>query len=235
MQGIPSHYDFQAGRVTDPSRSEVIRQRLYDYQLYATAGNTQLSFFALPKGQGITSAPGATVGSAKTIHDTNLDQGNTLPSGLAFIVETIEVAFYPGSVATANTYTPAAVTAFAAVAAAAVMAQLNDVNAFYTSGLLEFNILAKNYLRETPLIAFPPKTFFRADLAAATNSATTAEVALGTMHVEGRPYIVEPKITLLPAVNFSVNLLWPGAVATPSGFNGRVGVILDGYQQRAGQ
>ena len=235
MDRIPTQADFAAGRVTDPSRSEVIRQRLYDWQLYPTAGVGQLSFFSLPIGQGVTTAQGAVVGSAKTIHDTNIVQANTLPSGLAFMIETIEVVFLPGASATANTYTVAQMSQFAAVAAAALLTQVNDVNTFYQSGTLELNILAKNYLRETPMMAFPPKTYFAGVGAVASNSATTAEAAIVSAHVEGRPYIIDPTVTLQPAVNFSVNILYPGVVATPSGFNGRVGVILDGYQQRASQ
>jgi hypothetical protein len=42
-------------------------------------------------------------------------------------------------------------------------------------------------------------------------------------------------MTLVPAQNFAVNLLWPGVVATPSGFNGRVIVRLDGYFARSTQ
>ena len=42
-------------------------------------------------------------------------------------------------------------------------------------------------------------------------------------------------MTLQPAVNFDVTLRWPALVATPSGFNGRVGIILDGYLMRASQ
>jgi hypothetical protein len=226
---------FAAGRVTNPGQSEVIRQRLYDYQLYPTAGGAQFTFFALPIGQGVTSAQGAVAGSAKTWHDTNMTQGGTLPSGLQFLIETIEIEFFPGSVSTANTYTPAQMSQFAAVAAAALLLQVNDVNTFYQSGLVELNVLQKNYLRETPCKAFPPKTFFRVDGAVGTNSATTAEAALVAAHVEGRPYILDPVVTLQPAVNFNVTITYPAAVATPSGFNGRVGVILDGYMQRASQ
>jgi hypothetical protein len=40
---------------------------------------------------------------------------------------------------------------------------------------------------------------------------------------------------LQPAVNFEVLIRYPAAVATPSGFNGRIGVILDGYFMRASQ
>ena len=227
--------DFTANRVTNPGQSEIIRQRLYDYQLYATAGTTSQLFFQSAIGQGVTSAIGATVGTPKTLWDTNMELGGQLPSGKSFLVESIEVLFTPGTVATANTYTQAGFIAFAAVAAATVANWVNDVNAFYQSGMLELNVLSKNYLRETPLIAFPPKAHLDLSSSVATNSATTAQVAQAFARAGGRPYYLEPRVTLQPAVNFDVTLRWPAAVATPSGFNGRVGVILDGYQLRASQ
>ena len=98
---------------------------------------------------------------------------------------------------------------------------------------MEFNILSKNYLRETPLLAFPPKANFNLDAAVASNSATTAEVALVQARAAGRPYYIDPAISIQPAVNFEVVIKFPAAVAVT--FNARVGVILDGYFMRASQ
>jgi len=235
MERLPTAADFNARRVTNPNQSEIVRQRFYDYQLYATAGTTQLTFFSAPVGQGLTTALGGTAGTAKTLWDTNLELPNTLPSGKAFMIESIEVLFFPGSVNTANTYTIVSPALFNATAAASVQSQLADVNSFYQSGMLELNILSKNYLRETPMIAFPPKANFNLDAALASNSATTALNGAVNMRAAGRPYYLEPTIALQPAVNFEVVIRYPAAVATPSGFNARVGVILDGYFMRASQ
>lgn len=235
MERIPTAADFNSRRVTNPSQSEVVRQRLYDYQLYPTAGATQFAFFQQPIGQGITSAVGGTVGSGKTQWDTNMELGGTLPSGKAFLIESIEVFFMPGSVSTANTFTPIKPLEFNATASATVGGQLADVNQIYQSGMLELNILSKNYLRETPLIAFPPKTQFNLDVGISSNSATTAVNVAENMRAAGRPYYIDPTIALQPAVNFEVLIRFPAAVATPSGFNGRIGVILDGYFMRASQ
>lgn len=235
MQDVPSAADFDARRVTNAAQSEVVRQRLYDFQLYATAGVAQLTFFSAPAGQGITSAQGAVVGSAKTLWDTNLELPNTLPSGKQYLVESIECLFLPGSVSTANTYTPANLSLFAVAAAAAVAAQLNDVNTFAQSGLLEFNILSKNYLRETPLLSFPPKAHLDVSAALANTSATVGEIAAVFAKMSGRPYYLSPEITLQPAVNFEIAIKYPAAVATPTGFNARVGIYLDGYVMRASQ
>lgn len=235
MNDFPSAAEFEAARVTNPGMSEIVRQRLYDYQLYATAGVGQLTFFQTPAGQGITSAAGATVGSAKTLQDTNMVLAGQLPSGMGYLIESIEVFYLPGSVATANTYTPANLSLFATAAAASVAAQVNDVNTFYQSGMLELNILQKNALREAPLIAFPPKAHLDLAAAVASNSATVGETAIVLGKAGGRPYYLEPRISLQSAVNFEVALKWPAPVATPSGFNARVGVIFDGFMQRASQ
>jgi len=234
MNRIPTAADFNARRVTNPNQSEIVRQRFYDFLLYPTAGQTQLTFFSQPVGQGLTTAIAATAGTPKTLWDTNLEIGNTLPSGKAYLIESIEVFFYAGSVSTANTYTPAAPNQFG-TAAAALNAQLADVNTFYQSGMLELNILSKNYLRETPILVFPPKVQFNADFGIANNSATAGLASDINMRASGRPYYLEPTIALQPAVNFEVIIRYPGLVATPSGFNARVGVVLDGYFMRASQ
>lgn len=235
MDFVPGSADFNARRVTNPAQSEVVRQRFFDYQLYPTAGVSQLIFFSNAIGSGISSAQGAPIGSSKTFWDTNLEMSNTIPSGKAYMIETIEVLFTPGSVATTNTYTPASLSQFSAVAAIGIFSQLNDVNSFYQSGMLELNISSKNYLRETPLLAFPPKAHLDISAGIASNSATTAVIGTAFAKASGRPYILSPEITLQPAVNFDVKLLWPSSVPTPSGFNARVGVIFDGYFMRASQ
>lgn len=233
--GTPTAADFNNARVTNNQQSEVYRQRFFDYLLYATAGVAQLIFFSQPIGQGVTTAQGAVVGSAKTPWDTNLALGNQLPSGANYLIDSIEVLFMAGSSAAANTFLPKVVQEFIAAAATTIGNSTNDVNSFYQGGMLELNILSKNYLRETPLLAFPPKAHFDGFVALANNSATTSEVSQAFMKAAGRPYYVDPRISLQSAVNFDVTLKWPAAVATPSGFNGRVGVILDGYAMRASQ
>jgi len=224
-----------SGRVTNPDQSEVLRQRLWDYQILPGAGIQQLSFFSLPQGQGVTSALGAAVGSGKTIFDTNMQMPNTLPSGKAYKVDSIEVYFWPGLSAAANTYTAFNPSNFAAAAAASVGAAANDVYTFYSSGILEFGVLDKLYVQEAPLGCFPPQTGVSLDAALTSNSATVGETALFVPRAAGRPYIMTVDLSLLPAQNFYINLRWPAAVALPSGFNARVGVVLDGHLMRASQ
>jgi hypothetical protein len=235
MRNVPTPEQFVQFQVTNPQVSEIVWQPLYDYQLYPTAGVQQMAFFQSPISQGITSALGATVGTTKTEQDTNMSLSGQLASGLNFLIERIELQFQPGSVSTANTFTPATVMQFAAVAAATVGGAMNDVSSFYLSGLLEFNVLQKNYLRLAPLIHFGSAAKFELQSAVASNSATTGEVTSGIMHPKNDGYDLESPVSLLSAVNFNVTLKWPAVVPTPSGFNGRVGVILRGWTYRAGQ
>lgn len=235
LHAVPDASLFNSRRVTNPDQSEIIRQSLYDFQLYPTAGAQQMSFFSQQQGTGITTALGGTVGAAKSINDTNQQLANQLPSGKAFLAESIEVFFLPGSVSTANTYTPANAIVFATTAAAAVGAAVNDTNSFYQSGALRLNILSKEYLTETPLGRFPPKTQLDVQAGLTSNSSTLGLTISGWARQQGRPYYLEPTIALQPAVNYEVLLLWPAAVTTPSGFNARVGVVLDGFLMRASQ
>lgn len=231
-QSFPSAQDFANYGVVDTDNTEVVRQRLWDYSLYPTAGLLILPLFQIAQGGGITSTNGAAVGSVKTITDTNMQLQGQLPQGKAYWIETIEVVFLPGSSAAANTYAPSLPEATGA--AVAGQTQFADVEVIYQSGELQVNISSKNYLDETPLGSFPPKTFSRIDGAMASTVAATFAF-FGNAKRVGRPYIVEPGIVLQSGVNFDVTLKWPGLVATPSGFNGRIGVILDGYLLRARQ
>lgn len=239
----PTAGDFSSARVTNPGMSEAVRQRLYDYQVYAAGGVQQMNFFQQPVGQGVTSSVGAVVGTPKTYGDTNMQLGGQLPSGAQYLAQTVEVQFFPGSSAAANNFTPQTITAFNAAAAAAVTASVDDVNKFYQSGWLEFNILQKNYVREAPLITFPPQTTlsFSGALALTPSTQTAAgaaainEAALAFARADGATYEIPGGLLLQPGMNFVVSLNWPAAVGTVSTFNGRVGVIVDGWLQRASQ
>lgn len=216
---------------------EKVRQTLYDAVLYPTAGVAgQLTFFSNPVGQGVTTAPGAAVGSAKTKSDTNMTIAGALPSPQAFIVESIELLIFPGASGAANTFTLLNPIAFLAVAAATFNnGGVQDVNVIGASGFLDFTVGSKSYLTEAPLGRFPGKTYLGLDAAIASNSATTAEVGTANAKWAGRPYYLTPQITLRATQNFSVTANWPGLVPTPSGFNARIICILDGVLFRKAQ
>jgi hypothetical protein len=214
--------------VINASDLEAVRQTFYDFQLYLTAGQAQLLFFQNQIGQGITSALGAVVAGNKSFADTNMNLSGQLTSGQNFLMQSIEIFFEPGSSAAASTYVQHAITTFIAVPTQVLLAAPNDVDAIRQSGWLEFLVLSKTYLREAPIGRFPPKTQLDLDSAMATNSATTASIFALSAKFYGRPYYIQPWVTIPSTTNFNVALNWPGAVATPSGFNGRIGCVLDG-------
>lgn len=227
--------------VNAPGAVEKVRQRFYDYQVYPTAGATQFTFFAQPVGQGTSSSPGNAAG-VKTLADTNMQLAGQLPSPQAFIVESIEVVIFPGSSTAANTFATqppwdSGTNAAAMVSSGASGA--SDVNAIGVAGFLNFFIGSKSYLTDAPIGAFPPKTWpeVRGALAGEGGGSSSSQsmASVLTFNWAGRPYYLDPPITLRATQNFNVTLNWPVAVATPSGFNARIGVILDGVLFRKAQ
>lgn len=205
---------------------EGIRQTLYDYQAYAAAGTTLLTFFSQPLGQG-TSVQGT---GAKTLSDTNMNLAGQLPANQEFLVQSIEVQFFP----TTPTVAAAMPAATGAVAAAV---QVNDAYIFRRSGNLQFIIGSKPYLQEAPLMRFPAKTSF--DVVAGFSDTTTAGAAqnnrVAFAQAAGRPYMLHPASLLLTSSqNFSITLNWPEgvqAITNPA----KVGVVLDGFLYRRSQ
>ncbi len=214
--------------------AEGIRQSLYDFQLYPTAGATQFTFFQLPQGQGLSSHQG-NAGNVKGLWDTNMESAGQLPNPKRYLMESIEIVFEPGSVSTANTFTSISPIAFATAAAPAVGAHITDVNLLRQTGYLALFIGSKFYLQEAPIGRFPPKARAEFTGGVASNSATLGEVIVGNVKWDGRPYFLEPAIFLESTQNFSVQINFPNAIATPSGFNARIGVIIDGYLYRNSQ
>jgi hypothetical protein len=231
--GLRALSNYQVNR---PGMVEKVRQRLYDSNIYNTAGQTQLFFFQTQKGAGVTSAVGATAGGVKNINDTNMELAGQLPAYKNYMLESIEVHFIPGTNTTANQFTAAqAPGRFIASPATAFQPASNDSGVFYNSGSLSFFIGSKEYLREAPLAAFPPKAKLGLQAAIGFNGATTGATLFDWPMANGRPYFVQPQITIPSNQNFYVLLEWPGAVTTPSGFNARVMVVLDGYLYRNSQ
>jgi hypothetical protein len=216
---------------TNSGNLEQLQQSLYDTALYATAGFTELAFFSTPVGQGLSAQPG-NANKVKTKQDTNMQTAGRLPSNAAFLAESIEVYFLPGSVSTANTFTLQSPVVWNATAAASLTAGVDDVAAFYNAGSLEFVIGEKPVLYEAPLGRFPPKTYRELRGMMASNSATTAEGVIATSYAAGRQYYFTKPLPVRENVAFAVTARWPVAVATPSGFNGQMKVVLDGQYFR---
>lgn len=220
-QMIPSASQLQRYDVVQRNSVEGIRQSLYDFQTYAAAGQTQLSFFQVPQGQGTGIA-----GGTKTLEDTNMDLAGNLPNPKAFLTQGIEIAFFPsGSPVTS-------------AAALATKNMTNDVWAFIKQGYLQFFISSKAYLQEAPLAKFPARNFLRSDMAVAlstTASTTTDQYVMELPVMAGAPFKMIPPITLRPTMNFNVTLNWGAVVALPSNTTARVGVYLTGILYRNGQ
>lgn len=231
---------FQRNQVISASSSEVLRQTLYDSLLYPLLGLQNMQFFATGIGQGVTSAPGSTVGQTKSIQDTNMAQGGSLSSGLAYNIESISIYFFPGSSAVANTFTPVLFgTADTDALSTVTVNALNDIKKFYEAGVFNLHILQKDYLTEALLRKFPPQNYMRLEGALATGAVdTTPDTILQTFNAYpcGNAYVLSPlEISLQPAVTFSAELKWGSNYATASALNGRVMVEFGGMLLRASQ
>lgn len=192
---------------------EALRSSLYDYQPYAAAGQTNLTFFAVQAGQ-----------SGKTRADTNMEAAGSLPSPKQFLIETIEVYFWPAS--PVNTV---------ATTATNTAKQADDVFAVMQSGFLDLFIGSKSYLTEAPIGRFPPSTGMRVDQSM-SGTFTAPNMAKGEYAtMTGLIYRLQPEILLEPTQNFNVTLNWPIAVALPSGLAGRIGVVMRGMLYRNSQ
>lgn len=204
---------------------ECIKQTMYDTAQYIALGQTQLSFFSTPVGQGAGWA-----GGVKTLSDTNMTLAGQLPTNQEFLIESIDVAFYPAT----PTVAAAMPAAFGAQAAAV---SVNDAYIFRRSGNLNLTIGSKPYLQEAPLMKFPAKADFEvnAALADVTSAAANLQSRIAYAKSRGRPYFLSPASVLLTSnQNFSVTLSWPEglqAISNPA----RVVVSLDGYLYRRSQ
>lgn len=215
---IPNLQELQSYAVNRKGQYEGIRQTLYDFQTYANAGQTSLTFFQVPVGQ-----------AGKTLADTNIEVAGSLPQPKHFLVESIEVYLFPG-VDPVTTLTTIAAPNFA-----------NDVYAVEQGGSLNFFIGSKTYLEEAPIGRFPPKTKLEVegahalDFEQAVAADQEAQVSTDYAVFCGRPYYINPATLLIPTQNFKVSLNWPTAVALPSGQDARVGIVLDGVLYRQSQ
>jgi len=192
---------------------EGIRSSLYDFQAYAAAGQTSLNFFQVPIGQ-----------AGKTKADTNMETAGALPSPKQFIIETLEVYFYPG--VPIDTIAPTATN---------TAKQADDMYQFAQSGYLDLFIGSKSYLTEAPLGRFPMSCGLNVEQSISGVFAAPLMVKSQYAQTSGLIYRVQPEITLEPTQNFNVSLNWPVAVALPSTVIGRVGVVMRGMLFRNSQ
>ena len=202
---------------------EQIRQSLYDSAIYPAAGATSLRFFQQPIGQ-----------DGKTLEDTNLQLAGQLPTNQLFLVEDVQLLFFPNfDGAVTNPDDQPAV--FGAQAAAQ---QINDVYEFAQAGALRFEIGSKDYLREAPLQVFPAKTKFHVEgaLADSSTGAADAQSRIGFAYTCGVPYLLNPPLLLIENQNFGVEILYPNGVRPlPSAADAKVFCKFGGILFRRAQ
>lgn len=203
--------------VNRPGQIESVWQPLYDYQTYAAAGQTSLSFFQVPIGGLVGSTP-------RTLADTNMRSAGQLPAPQQFLVVNVQVQLLPGF--TVSSLGAAAATSFA-----------QDAYTILKNGVLRFRVGSKDYLEHSPLLDFPPSSHLEGFAAVA--DATTAAAALCSQisyaQSSGSLWAVAP-IRLIANQNFSVTMEWPSAIAVPStNATTKIGVKLGGYLYRNSQ
>lgn len=210
---IPDLASLDQYNVNRSGQVEGIGASLYHYQAYAAAGQNQLQFFNAAVGLG-----------GLTYADTNMDQPGSLASPKRFLIQGIEVYYWPGSVPS-----PAQ--------GAIVANNINDAYKVMQTGWLDLFIGSKSYLTEAPISRLPASTGL-AGIEAIT-AATTGAAAAGTVNVvdyarfAGSPYRLNPPILLVPTQNFKVTLNWPALVTTAVA--GRIGIVLKGILYRNSQ
>lgn len=212
--------DIASHVVQIPGTQDAIYAPLYDSLAYAAAGQLQLNFFAVPIGQGATTAPGAA--GAKTEADTNLTNAGLLPNGNRFYCTGLEFNFIPGSVP-GNTG-----------ALATTGQNVNDVNAVAKAGWARFRIQNRDYVLDGPLGVFPPAN--RLVVASTPASVVTATTIVQTDYAAfgGMLYNIVP-VWIPSNTAFSVQVNFPALVPLPSTVAGRIFCRLRGQLVRDAQ
>jgi hypothetical protein len=188
-----------------PDAVEVIWQPLYDIQTYAAAGQASLSFFQVPNGQG-----------GKTYADTNMEMTGQLPSGMNFLCTGLEIQLFP-----AGTIETTAANSFA-----------DDVYKILKQGSwLELSLLQKVYLREAPLMNFPPQTGLTGFAATNITSGTDGSLVEYARNC-GATYQISP-LRIPASQNFSVKIQWPAVQAISA--DAKIAVRLLGFTYRNAQ
>lgn len=214
-------------RTTVAGVADAIWSPLYDYQTYPLAGSLGLQFFAVPQGQGTTSAPNAS--GVKTLSDTNMQVAGQLPRGNRFLCVGIEIEFWPSNdPGLATTAVPTA---------AQTGRNWGDVYRVLKSGALTFNIQQRTYAQDSPLNKFPTQTRI-AGVATNTEQNTNA-TTVNYQQIEyasgcGAGYSIVP-VYIESTQFFSVSLNWPALVPTQSTADARIGVRLLGNLIRDAQ
>lgn len=223
--GLPgiTKRDLAAHRSTLANIQDQIYSPLYDSGTFTSNSTTSMSFFAVPRGQGTTTAPGGT--GTKTYADTNLQLAGQLALGNRFYCTGIEFQIFPG-------INPGR----GAVADSTAGNFTNDIYTLSKQGYVQFTIQNRDYCIDGPLLNFPSANRLTGFAAAATNlttgAATYSEIEYGA--VAGALYNIVP-LYIEATQAFSVNVYWANTVTLPSAANARIFCRLRGRLIRNAQ
>jgi hypothetical protein len=216
----------QSHTVGVPGTKDVIWGPIYDAQAYPSAGATQFTFYALPQGQGTSSAPGAGA-VAKTVFDTNIITNNQLSLGNEFYQIGFEMLFFPGVNNSTST------TASFGIEPTTAVGINNFINDIYNVGnggiVVEAVGTDRKYIQDGPLNLFPPATRLAGFTSVASGSTSTTVVNMTEYAAwSGEPYTLVP-IYIQSTQQFTLVLSFAAAIPTPSAVIGRLISRMRGY------
>lgn len=219
----------QSHTVGVPGTQDVIWGPLYDSLAYPSAGQSQLSFFTQPQGQGTSSAPGAGA-VVKTVFDTNMITNNQLSLGNEFYAIGSETLFFPGVNNNTSTTASFALEPGGFVAAAtAVGGFFNDVYNVGNGGIKVLTVgTDRKYIQDGPLNMFPPATRLAGVAALAFGDTSTSVAQIQYAVWSGEPYTLVP-IYIQSTQQFTLQVTFAALIPTPSGTIGRLIERLRGY------
>ena len=205
--------DLKAHRATLANIQDQIYSPLYDSAVYTSATTTSLQFFTVPRGQGTTSAVGAT--GTKSYADTNLQLAGQLALGNRFYCTGIEFQIFP--MVTANPTVPLNPARGTVAEAANVSGQyVNTIALLSQTAYIQFTIQNRDYLIDSNLLNFPPVNRLAGFSAIGDSTATGQYSEIGYASVAGAAYNIVP-VYIEPTQAFSLTAFWPSAVTLPTG------------------
>ncbi len=215
LAAIPLYQDLSKYAISVPGAKEGVGWTLFDSVAYAQAGQTQLTFFQIPQGQ-----------SSKTFADTNMVAAGQLPAGQSFLIQSVEVRMYSGTVLAKGGVAQYAPT------------NADDIYNFSKKGWLEMSIQSKLYIQEGPLDRFQPSSGLSIFEALALSyyaggTATYQEVSVDYARTSGKLYTLASPFLLESNMNFKVTLNWAAAISQTAA--GVVFVHLNGVLYRPAQ
>jgi len=218
---ILTQADLQA-HIATTSTQDVVYWPLFDSASWASAGQTLLSFFTSPAGQGTTTAPGAS--GAKTLADTNMYAAGQLTKGNEFFMTGQEFQFFPGENPESK-QGPSPLSGF-----------VNDTYLAMVSGVATLQVGSNRvYIQDGPLMEFPPsvRLFVAAAVGGAVETAGTQSLAeIAYASAMGEPYDITP-VYIQETQGFQEFIQWPAAVTLTA--TARIFSRMRGYLVRNAQ